>query len=85
MSVIIRATQLLLLAKRDQIACGPKPNHYIRVGHAKVEVIGRSPLTEGAWVQSQAVCEGCLVGRVALVRGVSRGISVVSCQLTAIR
>ena len=67
MNVIIGAIQLLLLAERDQIAYGPQPNHYIRVGHAKVEVIRH--FTAGAWVQSQAVCEGCLVGKVALVRG----------------
>jgi len=33
--------QLLLLAERHQIADGPQPNLYIRVGHGKVEVIGR--------------------------------------------
>jgi len=67
-NVTIRAMQLLLLEERDQIAYCPLPNHYIRVGHAKVEVMGCSPLTAGA-TQSQAVCEGCLVDRVALVRG----------------
>jgi hypothetical protein len=33
--------QLLVLVERHQIADGPQPNRYIRVGHGKVDVIGR--------------------------------------------
>jgi hypothetical protein len=59
-----------------------EPSHYTRVGRAKAEVFCRLPLTAEAWVQSQPVCVGCLVDKVALERGGggSRSISVVSCQ-----